>query len=61
MIIIKCLVDHDVKLHTVIYNREGMLDFFWKDDKLDKDGILRKINNVSEEDEVRRMYFFGFY
>lgn len=57
MIIIKCLVDHDVKLHTVIYNREGMLDFFWKDDKLDKDGI----NNVSEEDEVRRMYFFGFY
>lgn len=38
-----------------------MLDFFGKDEKLDKDGILRKIQNVTEEDEVRRVYHSHFY
>lgn len=30
-----------------------MLDFFGSEEKLDKDGILRKKENVSEEKEVR--------
>ena len=38
-----------------------MLDFFGKGEKLDKDGILRKIQNVTEEDEVRRVYHSHFY
>lgn len=38
--------------------REGMLDFFGKDEKLDKDGILRKIQNVTEEDEVHKLYSY---
>lgn len=38
--------------------REGMLDFFGKEDKLDKDGILRKIDNVSEEDEEQKRYSY---
>lgn len=58
---IKCSWDDDFKRHIVIYSREGMLDFFGKDEKLDKDGILRKIQNVTEEDEVRRVYHSHFY